>query len=166
MAADLCCCSRSFTTWLVVSCKTGHKRRLRGAMGWSLSKSVERVPTDRPHIRYRPKVETRTYVVNNAVQIANTIKPPDWLDHKLDVSGRRGHNIKLFKRRFRLDVRKFVFSNRVVDHWNVLSQCSITLLTIFKIYRTWPGTGDCKDIVLCIWDSRRYRVKACADSSQ
>ena len=24
---------------------------------------------------------------------------------KLDVSGRRGHNMKLFKRRFRLDVR-------------------------------------------------------------
>jgi len=60
---------------------------------------------------------------------------------KLDVSGRRGHNMKLFKRRFRLDVRKFVFSNRVVNHWNVLSQCSIniycnSIITFKKIYRT------------------------------
>jgi len=28
---------------------------------------------------------------------------------------------KLFKRRFRLDCRKYVFSNRVVDNWNSLS---------------------------------------------
>jgi len=42
----------------------------------------------------------------------------------------------------------------------------VTLLTLLKIYRTSPGTRDCKDIVLCIWDSRRYMAKACADSSQ
>jgi len=55
---------------------------------------------------------------------------------KLDVSGRKDHNIKLFKRTFRLDVRKFVFSNRVVDHWNVLSQCSMNSNSIntFKKY--------------------------------
>ena len=33
----------------------------------------------------------------------------------MDDSGRRGHNQKLFKKRLRLDVRKFAFSNRVVD---------------------------------------------------
>ena len=54
---------------------------------------------------------------------------------KLDDGGRRGHEKKLFKRRFRLDTRKFVFSNRVVDNWNSLSaQCvnSCTISTFKK----------------------------------
>ena len=48
--------------------------------------------------------------------------------------GRRGHEKKLFKR-FRLDTRKFVFSNRMVDNWNSLSaQCvnSCTITTFKK----------------------------------
>ena len=41
---------------------------------------------------------------------------------KLDEGGRRGHEKKLFKKRFRLDVRKYVFCNRVVDRWNQLAE--------------------------------------------
>jgi len=32
-----------------------------------------------------------------------------------DQSSRRGHSKKLFKRRSKLDIRKFAFSNRIVD---------------------------------------------------
>ena len=36
-------------------------------------------------------------------------------------SGTRGHDLKLFKPRCRLDCKKFAFSHRVVDNWNNLS---------------------------------------------
>ena len=39
---------------------------------------------------------------------------------QLDEGDRRGHDQKLFKKRFRLNVRKYVFSNRVIDNWNLL----------------------------------------------
>jgi len=48
----------------------------------------------------------------------------------LDDGGHRGHEKKLFKRRFRLDTRKFVFSNRVVDNWNSLSAQCVNSCTI------------------------------------
>jgi len=56
---------------------------------------------------------------------------------KLDVSGRRGHNMKLFKRRFRLDVRKFVFSNSLIELLIIGMYCHsvvliVTLLTLLK----------------------------------
>ena len=40
---------------------------------------------------------------------------------EFDDGNRRGHSNKLFKRRSRLNLRKFVFGNRVIDHWNGLS---------------------------------------------
>ena len=48
----------------------------------------------------------------------------------LDKGGRRGHEKKLFKKRFRLDVRKYIFSNRVVDRWNQLSEKCIKCSTV------------------------------------
>ena len=47
-----------------------------------------------------------------------------------DDSGRRGHSKKLFKKRFRLDVKKYVFSNRVIDAWNCLSQDCVNSSTV------------------------------------
>jgi len=43
-----------------------------------------------------------------------------------DQTGRRGHSKKLFKRRSRLGIKKFAFSNRIVDIWNSLSECCVT----------------------------------------
>ena len=38
----------------------------------------------------------------------------------MDGGSRRGHCFKMFKKRFRLDVGKYVFSNRVCNWWNDL----------------------------------------------
>ena len=34
---------------------------------------------------------------------------------EFDTGGRRGHSKKLFKKRCRLDIRKYTFGNKVVD---------------------------------------------------
>ena len=40
----------------------------------------------------------------------------------LSVHSFRGHSLKLNKKRVRLDVAKFSFSNRVVNEWNILDE--------------------------------------------
>ena len=52
---------------------------------------------------------------------------------KLFEGGRRGHDQKLFKRSFRLDVRKFTFNNRVVDNWNSFSPCCVNSSTVIML---------------------------------
>jgi len=49
---------------------------------------------------------------------------------QLDEGERRGHDHKLFKKRFRLNVRKYAFSNRVIHYWNLLpANCVICSTT-------------------------------------
>jgi len=57
---------------------------------------------------------------------------------QLDDGDRRGHDQKLFKKRFRLNVRKYAFSNRVIHNWNLLPASCINCSTIFK------GTLRCR----------------------
>ena len=39
-----------------------------------------------------------------------------------NASNLRGHSMKVTKKSFKLDVRKFSFSNRVINEWNGLSE--------------------------------------------
>ena len=47
-----------------------------------------------------------------------------------DEGGRRGHSKKLFKKRTRLDVKKYSFRNRVVDKWNSLTDACVNCITV------------------------------------
>lgn len=42
----------------------------------------------------------------------------------------RGHSLKLFKSRFNTNTGKFVFTNRIVDEWNLLSEEIISCVTV------------------------------------
>ena len=57
------------------------------------------------------------------------------LNHRIS----RGNVCKLLKKRARLDVKKFCFSHRVVEHWNSLSDEAVaaTSVNVFK------GFVDC-----------------------
>ena len=47
----------------------------------------------------------------------------------------RGHNFKLFKKQFCLDVSKYFFSNRVIDMWNNLPEACVSSQTIINFKR-------------------------------
>ena len=48
----------------------------------------------------------------------------------LDKKVCRGHSLKLFKKRARLDLRKHSFGYRVVDDWNGLDDNTVTSQTL------------------------------------
>jgi len=75
---------------------------------------------------------------------------------ELDDSGRRGHEQKLLKKRFRLDIRKFVFSNRVVNDWNSLSSQCVNSCTVNTLKNICQLNWNRKLLNYVICDSRRY----------
>jgi ribonuclease P/MRP protein subunit RPP40 len=44
--------------------------------------------------------------------------------------GTRGHELKIPKERFRLDVRKYSFSQRVIEGWSRLPSKAVTAATV------------------------------------
>ena len=60
------------------------------------------------------------------IQVFKIIKESDGKElknnFKLASNNFRGHSLKLCKPRCNLNVRKFAFSNTVVDEWNLLEQ--------------------------------------------
>ena len=52
-------------------------------------------------------------------------------------SGLRGHSYKLYKPNFRLDIRKFSFSVRVINIWNALPYSVLQCNTVNLSSVTW-----------------------------
>jgi len=89
------------------------------------------------------------------------------VNRKYDVNpDRRGHDQKPFKKRFRLNVRKYAFSNRVIDNWNLLPASCIKCSSIntFKKHLSSELESEAVKFVSC--DSRHYTAEACAYSCQ
>ena len=55
-----------------------------------------------------------------------------YLFQKARTTNLRGHSLKLYKKRSRLDVRKHVLSQRIVDYWNRLPDDTVTVATTLK----------------------------------
>jgi ribonuclease P/MRP protein subunit RPP40 len=49
------------------------------------------------------------------------------------ISQLRGHRFKLFKRRFNSDVRKYSFSQRIIEEWNGLPEELIDCKTVSNL---------------------------------
>ena len=83
-------------------------------------------------------------------------------------SGQRGHSKKLFTSTATLDVRKFVFSNRVFDNWNYLSENCVACSTVCSLKTTVSWFGNVNYVyyvnVSLEWIMGNITVEACAYS--
>jgi len=62
----------------------------------------------------------------------NMILIPSYV-FQLDEGDRRGYDQKMFKKRFRINVRKYAFSNRVIDDWILLPASCINWSTVILL---------------------------------
>jgi len=71
-------------------------------------------------------------------EVFKILKGFDKVNHKdffqIDDGRRRGHKLKLYKKRVRLNIAKYSFSNRICDRWNRLPEEVVesTSINIFK----------------------------------
>ena len=84
--------------------------------------------------------------VNKIMTGKESIDGQQFFEKVSNVHNLRGHTMKLYKGRPRLDIRKCFFSNRVVNDWNSLPQMVIDAESVnaFKtrIDRYWKDAGD------------------------
>ena len=74
-------------------------------------------------------------VRGDMIEVFKLVKGYEKLDHSIRIkvaesTGRRGHPYKLVKNRARLDIRKYFFSNRVVNTWNSLPENVVMAETV------------------------------------
>jgi len=71
---------------------------------------------------------------------------------------------KVVQKRLRLDVRKYVFSNRVVDKWNQLPEkCIKCIVVLLILLKSTSRLSWNRRVTVCYEDSGRYMAKACVD---
>ena len=76
------------------------------------------------------------------IQVFKMIKGIDKVDHNnffrlAKTSRSKGHSFKLLKERARLDLRKYFFSNRVVNNWNSLPASVVEEETVNNFKNTY-----------------------------
>ena len=59
------------------------------------------------------------------------------------IQATRGNDLRIFKTRFKYDLRKFYFTNRVVDAWNSLPNW---IEIIYDFHAQLQGTGSRSEV--------------------
>ena len=78
-------------------------------------------------------LETRR-LRGDLIEVFKIMKGFDNVDYRdffiVSANRCRGHSMKIYKERFNTNIGKFMFSNRVVEEWNLLSEDVISANTV------------------------------------